>query len=72
MAGCCGGREQRFHVEIALESGAALALVAVIVTWNRGLGPHWYPAALVVLALPQSWLGARLFESRIARAPSPG
>jgi hypothetical protein len=29
-----------------------------------GLGPRWYPIALVVLALPQSWAGGRLFERR--------
>ena len=51
--------------------GGVVALLGVIVTWNRGLGPHWYPIALVVLALPQSWLGAKLFELQIARAPSP-
>jgi hypothetical protein len=23
-------------------------------------GPHWYPLALVALAMPQSWLGGKL------------
>ena len=38
------------------------ALVGAVATWNAGLGPHWYPIALVVLALPQAWLGGKLYE----------
>ena len=41
--------------------GIVLAALGAAATWNRNLGPHWYPVALIVLALPQSWLGARLF-----------
>jgi len=55
------------HALIAGGMGAVVALVGVVVTWNSNLGPHWYPIALAVLALPQSWLGARLFEMREAR-----
>jgi hypothetical protein len=39
----------------------------VIASWNRDLGPRWYPIALVVLALPQCWAGARLFELQASR-----
>jgi len=42
-----------------------LALVGVIVTWNMDLGPRWYPIALVVLSMPQSWLGGKVFELHI-------
>ncbi len=38
--------------------GTLAALAGVVVAW--GYGQHWYPIALVVLALPQSWLGGRL------------
>jgi hypothetical protein len=38
--------------------GTLAALAGVIVAWD--FGQHWYPIALVVLALPQSWLGGRL------------
>jgi hypothetical protein len=40
---------------IASTAGAAA-------TWNHQppLGPHWYPVALVVLALPTAWLGGKL------------
>jgi hypothetical protein len=41
--------------------GTVLALIGLAVTWNKGLGPLWYPIALAVLALPQCWLGGRLY-----------
>jgi hypothetical protein len=40
--------------------GMALATIGAIATWHRGLGPHWYPLALIVLALPTGWLGGKL------------
>jgi hypothetical protein len=48
--------------------GGALGLVASVVgavaTWNHvpSLGPHWYPLALVVTAIPCAWLGGKLGE----------
>lgn len=51
--------------------GTVLALVGVVATWNLGLGPRWYPISLVVLAIPQSWAGAKLFELQ-GREPSGG
>ena len=41
--------------------GIVLGTVGAVATWNRNLGPHWYSVALIVLALPQSWLGARVY-----------
>jgi hypothetical protein len=41
--------------------GTFLGLLGVVSTWNMGMGPHWYPITLMVLAIPQSWLGGRLF-----------
>jgi hypothetical protein len=55
-------KEPMRHALVGGAIGAVVALIGVIVTWNRNLGPHWYGIALAVLALPQSWLGARLFE----------
>ena len=52
------------HVMILATLGAGIGLVGVFATWNSGLGPHWYPIALVLLAYPQSWLGAKLDEWR--------
>jgi hypothetical protein len=39
--------------------GLVLASVGAAATWNKGpeFGPHWYPLALVVTALPCAWLG---------------
>lgn len=42
--------------------GTGLAALGLAVTWNLGLGPRWYPILLVVLALPQSWLGGKIRE----------
>ena len=44
--------------------GTVLGLVGVVATWNRGLGPRWYPIALAVLAIPQCWVGGKLYEMR--------
>jgi hypothetical protein len=42
--------------------GIVLGTIGLLATWNLGLGPKWYPIALVVLALPQCWLGGKIFE----------
>src|SRR5262249_27827780 len=39
--------------------GTAAGLLSVVATWDSGLGPHWYPILLTVLALPCTLLGAR-------------
>ena len=43
-------------IDLILTSAGAAA------TWNAGptLGPHWYPLALVALAMPGAWVGGRL------------
>jgi hypothetical protein len=52
--------------------GTVLGIVGVLATWNAGLGPHWYPIALALLALPQCWIGGRLYlTSRHAQAATP-
>jgi hypothetical protein len=47
--------------------GTVLGLVGVVATWNRDLGPRWYPIALAVLAIPQCWVGGKLYEMRSGR-----
>lgn len=44
--------------------GFVVSTIGAVVTWNKGpaFGPHWYPIALIVLALPTAWLGGRLRE----------
>ena len=48
------------HALIGGFIGLVLSLVGALATWNRGFGPHWYPVALVVLAVPSAWVGGRL------------
>ena len=42
--------------------GLVVGIVGAVVTWNKGpaFGPHWYPIALIVLAIPQAWAGGKL------------
>ncbi len=40
--------------------GFLLSLVGAVTTWNRALGPHWYPLALVATAIPCAWAGGKL------------
>ena len=44
---------------------ARLATLGVVATWNLNLGPHWYPIALVVTALPCAWIGGALYRPRL-------
>jgi hypothetical protein len=48
------------HALIGGAIGMAIGVIGAVVTWNKDLGPHWYPIALVVEALPTAWVGARL------------
>ena len=48
------------HALTGAAVGMALATIGALATWNKGLGPHWYPLALIVLALPTGWLGGKL------------
>lgn len=51
--------------------GIVLGIIGAAATWNAGpaFGAHWYPVALVILALPQCWLGAKLY-ARKQHAPA--
>jgi hypothetical protein len=55
------------HVMILGVLGLIASLAGAIATWNKMeiYGPHWYPLALVVLALPQSWFGGWLRERQL-------
>ena len=50
------------HAMILGYVGTLLGLVGVAATWNRGLGPRWYPISLAILAIPQCWAGGKLYE----------
>ncbi|OLB86775.1 MAG: hypothetical protein DMG84_00310 [Acidobacteria bacterium] len=42
--------------------GLIVSITGAVVTWNKGpaFGPHWYPLALIVTAIPCAWVGGRL------------
>ena len=50
------------HALVGGVLGLAAGILGAIVTWNKGpaFGPHWYPIALIVLAMPQAWVGGQL------------
>ena len=52
------------HATIGAAIGFLLATVGAIAIWNRDLGPHWYPLALILSAFPTAWIGARIFLSQ--------
>jgi hypothetical protein len=46
--------------------GLVVSTVGAVATWNSGpaYGPHWYPVALILIALPTGWAGGRLGEGK--------
>jgi hypothetical protein len=57
------------HALVGGGLGFAVSLAGALATWNAGpaYGPHWYPVALVLLALPQAWLGGWIVERHAGR-----
>ena len=55
------------HALVLGALGMAVSTLGALATWNRGpaFGPHWYPVALIVLALQSAWVGGRLCVSRL-------
>ncbi len=56
------------HALILGTIGTLLSLAGAIITADMNLGPAWYAWSLVVIALPISWLGGKLFLARQKRA----
>lgn len=52
------------HALILGVVGTLLGALGVVATWGKGLGPAWYPVSLAVLAIPQCWVGGRLYLAR--------
>ena len=52
--------------------GLVLSIVGAVTAWNKGpaFGPHWYPLALVVTAMPCAWLGGKLHVMQAAKQPA--
>jgi peptidoglycan/LPS O-acetylase OafA/YrhL len=59
------------HALVAGAIGTIVSLAGAVATWNGGPAyePHWYPIALVVLALPCAWIGAKLCEKQLPAGP---
>src|SRR6266850_4257835 len=55
------------HALVLGALGLVVCIVGAVATWNKGpaFGPHWYPVALIVLAIPQCWAGAKLYETQL-------
>jgi hypothetical protein len=52
------------HALILGGVGTAMGALGVLATWDKGLGPRWYPIALALLALPECWAGGKLYLAR--------
>jgi hypothetical protein len=48
------------HALIGAALGTVIATGGAVATWNKDLGPHWYPVALVLTAFPTAWIGAKI------------
>jgi len=48
------------HALLGGAIGLLVSIIGAVATWNRDLGPHWYPVALAVTALPCAWLGGKI------------
>ncbi|HMD08211.1 MAG TPA: hypothetical protein VKH63_11785 [Candidatus Acidoferrum sp.] len=50
------------HAMVLGVLGFAVSTLGAVATWNGGpaFEPHWYPVALVVLALPTAWVGGKI------------
>jgi hypothetical protein len=46
--------------------GIVVSTAGLVAMW--GVGPMWYPIALIVMALPCAWIGGKLYETRLAAA----
>lgn len=59
------------HALLGGAIGLILSVIGAVTTWNRPdtFGAHWYPIALIVLALPQSWLGGKIRTMQIEEQP---
>jgi hypothetical protein len=56
------------HALVGGVVGLVASIFGAVATWNKGpaFGPHWYPLALVVLALPSAWAGGKLRVMQLA------
>jgi hypothetical protein len=56
-----------WHAMIGAFIGMILGAAVAAATWNKDMGPHWYPLALVVLAIPCAWIGGKIREMQLPK-----
>jgi hypothetical protein len=59
------------HALVGGFMGLAANALGAIATWNQNLGPHWYPLALTVQALPGANSGLRGVRPTRAKNKKP-
>jgi hypothetical protein len=59
------------HALVGAAIGMMFATAGAVATWNKALGPHWYPLSLIVLALPSGWAGAKLWMTQARKHGNP-
>ena len=53
-----------WHAMLGAIIGMVIGTAGAVATWNKDLGPHWYPIALDVEAVPCAWIGAKFREAQ--------
>lgn len=54
-------QNKMLHALIVGAIGTFFSIVGAIINMKMNLGPDWYCWAIVVLALPSTWLGAKIY-----------
>lgn len=55
-----------WHAMLGAIIGMILGSIGAAVTWNKDLGPHWYPLTLIATGIPCAWIGAKIWEAQIS------
>ena len=55
-----------WHAMLGAIIGMIIGTVGAVVTWNKDLGPHWYPLALIVTGIPCAWIGTKIREMQLS------
>ncbi len=60
------------HALVGGTFGLLASAAGVVATWNAGPAyqAHWYPIALVILAIPQAWVGGWLRARQLQAKPA--
>lgn len=56
-----------WHAMVGAIFGMILGAVGAVVTWNKDMGPHWYPLALIATGIPCAWIGGSIRERQLLK-----